>query len=176
MTFRASCRRVLPALVVIGLALTGCTAQPDPTPAPSPSAAPTAAPTPADDAGIDCDEILSVDGSAKLAADGLEPIEPQLFDPLAEQLEEAGGTACSWGKPRTDLVLTVVQLNVPDSDWEGWEAALAEADYVDATATGTYTGPVEPGAGLSPVAVVTGDRITFLSAPVFADLLAPHAI
>ena len=177
MTFRASRRHVLPALVVIGLALTGCSAQPDPTPTPSPSPAPTVAPTTGpDEAGIECDEILSVDGSAKLAADGLDPVGPQLFDALAMQLEEAGGTACAWGKPQSDIGLTVVQLNVPDAEWDEWEAALAEAGYVDANATGTYTGPVEPGTGVSPIAVVTGDRVTFLSAPVFADLLAPHAI
>ena len=176
MTFRASCRRILPALVVIGLGLTGCTVQPDPNTDAEPGGYAAAAPTPADEAGIDCDEILSVDGSRSSPPTASSRSSPSSSIRSPSELEEAGGAACSWGKPRTDPVLTVVQLNVPDSDWEGWEAALAEADYVDATATGTYTGPVEPGAGVSPVAVVTGDRITFLSAPMFADLLAPHAI
>ncbi|HET6672047.1 MAG TPA: hypothetical protein VFG92_01620 [Agromyces sp.] len=170
--------RTLPALIVLGLALTGCTAQPQPqpSPAPSPSAAPT---TPATDAAaIECDEMLGADGNAKLAADGLDPVEPQLFDSLAVQLEEAGGTACAWGRPQSEAGLTVVQLLVPDADWVAWEVTLVEAGYAEMNggADGRYAGPVDPGTGVSTVAVVSGDRITFLNTSAFADLLAPHAI
>ncbi|GAA1762537.1 hypothetical protein [Agromyces humatus] len=173
----ANLARTLPALVVLGLALTGCTAQSEPVPSPSPAATTPAATTPAAVDAIECDNVLAPDGYAKLAADGLEPIEPRLFDSLAVQLEEAGGTACSWGKPQTDIILTVVQLNVPDADWASWETALADAGYaVDSdSANGTYTGP-DPGTGLNTVAVVAGDRITFLTTPAFADLLVPHSI
>ncbi|MCD2441043.1 hypothetical protein LQ757_02025 [Agromyces sp. SYSU K20354] len=170
--------RTLPALVVLGLALTGCTAQLQPEPSPSPTLTTPAPTTPAASVGIECDRVLGSDGNAKLAADGLEPVEPQLFDPLAVQLEEAGGTACAWGRPQTDIGLTLVQLSVPDAEWAAWETALADAGYaVDSDAAdGMYTGPVDPGTGVSTVAVVAGDRITFLNTAVFADLLAPHAI
>ena len=171
----ANLARTLPALVVLGLALTGCTAQPEPSPSPAPT---TPAPSPSPAAAVECDDVLGPDGHAKLAADGLEPVEPRLFDPLAVQLEEAGGTACAWGRPQTDIGLTLVQLPVPDAEVAVWEAALAEAGYaVDSdSANGLYTGPVEPGSGVSTVAVVAGDRITFLNTAAFADLLAPHAI
>ena len=167
----------LPILVILGLGLglglTGCLDQPQPTPTPSPVAT-----TPAAAAPIECDAVLGSDGYAKLAEDGLEPVEPQLFDPLAIRLEEAGGTACAWGLPQSDVGLTLVQLPVPDADWAGWEAALAEASYVEGgdAASGAYAGPVDPGTGLSTIAVVSGDRITFLSTAAFAGLLAPHAI
>jgi hypothetical protein len=61
---------------------------------------------------------------------------------------------------------------------QGWEAALAEAGYVEGgdAASGAYAGPVDPGTGLPTIAVVTGDGITFLSTAAFAGLLAPHAI
>ena len=96
----------LPILVILGLGLglglTGCIDRPQPTPTPSP--APT---TPAAAAPIECDAVLGSDGYAKLAEDGLEPVEPQLFDALAIQLEEAGGTACAWGLPQSDVGLTL---------------------------------------------------------------------
>jgi hypothetical protein len=173
MTFRS---RSLPLVLVLGLALSGCTSQPTPVPttSPSPPAAPEAAEAPT---SVECTDILSADGNAKLAADGLEPREPRVVDPLAIRLVDAGGVACTWVKPQTDLILTAVQLPVPDSEWETWEAALADSGFVDSTGSGAlYTGPVEGGSGMSPVVVVMGDRITFLNVPAFADLLAPHAI
>lgn len=168
----------LVAAVCLGFALSACTAQPQPTPSPSPSpsAAAPAASEPAEAPSVECPDILSADGNAKLAADGLEPRDPEFVDPFAVRLVDAGGVACTWVKPQTDLVLEVVQLPVPDSEWETWEAALDDAGFVDSTGSGAlYTGPVG-GSGLSPVVVVTGDRITFLSTPAFADLLAPHTI
>lgn len=173
--------RSLPLLVVLGLALAGCTAAPQQSPVPTPSPAPATTPPETDAgeaSGIDCSTVLSPEGYAKLTSDGLEPIEPRAFDELAIEMTDAGGTACSWGKPQTDITLTVVQVLVPDEDLAGWEATLADTGYVaqDDPGAGVYTGPIDPGTGLSPIAVVTGDRITFLSAPTFEELLAAHAI
>ena len=172
--------RLLPlvAALCLGSSLSACTAQPQPMPSPSPSETAPEAQAPAEaPTSVECPDILSADGNAKLAADGLEPREPRVVDPLAVRLVDAGGVACTWVKPQTDLILTVVQLPVPDSEWETWEAALTDAGFVDSTGSGAlYTGPVEGGSGMSPVVVVTGDRITFLNVPAFADMLAPHTI
>ena len=173
MTFSS---RPLPLIVVpvLALALSGCTGPSQETPPPSADPSASSQPSPSQ---VACDDLLSPDGTAKLAADGLEPVDPQLYDPLATQMADAGAVTCAWGKPDTDIVLTAVQLPVPDAEWSEWETALAEADYVDSTGTGTlYTGPVEAGSGVSPVVVATGDRITFLSTPAYAELLAQHAI
>jgi hypothetical protein len=93
--------------------------------------------------------------------------------PLAAQLIEAGGLSCNWGKPQTDLVLTVAQLS--DVDFGVWEPALADAGFVETNdpVPGAYTGPVDPGAGISPVVVVNGDTMTFVSALSFAGWIAP---
>ncbi|MEV1128848.1 hypothetical protein [Agromyces sp. NPDC049794] len=173
-----SSSRSLPFIVVLALALSGCTGPSEPTPPPSPSPSTTAEATPTPTPTlVDCPDILSADGNAKLAADGLEPRDPRVVDPFAVRLVDAGGVACTWVKAQTDLVLTVVQLPVPDSEWNAWETALLEADFVDSTGSGTlFTGPIEVGSGVSPVVVASGDRITFLNTPAFADLLAPHTI
>jgi len=173
MTFSS---RSLPLIVVpvLALALSGCTGPSQETPPPSADPSASSQPSPSH---VECDDLLSPEGTAKLAADGLEPTEPQLFDAFATRMADAGAIACAWGKPDTDLVLTAVQLPVSDAEWSEWETALVEADYVDSTGTGTlYTGPAEAGSGVGPVVVATGDRITFLSTPAYAELLAQHAI
>ena len=178
--------RALPALLLVTLALAGCVATPTPTPpasespavtpSPSASAEPTTEPSAAPAAT--CDTVLTADAYAKLANDGLESREPPAVDhmatyyPFAAQLIEAGGLSCSWGKPQTDLVLTVTQL--ADADSGAWAAALADAGFVESNdpVTGAYTGPVDPGTGISPVVVVAGDSMTFVSAPTFAGWIA----
>jgi hypothetical protein len=175
----------LPALLLVTLALAGCVATPAPTPTPSepPASSPPAAAEPTTEPSAapaaTCDTVFTADAYAKLASDGLEPREPHAVDdlatsyPLAAQLIEAGGLSCNWGKPQTDLVLTVAQLS--DADSGVWGPALAEAGFVETNdpVPGAYTGPVEPGAGISPVVVVTGDSMTFVSAPTFAAWIAP---
>jgi hypothetical protein len=170
-----------PALLFVTLALVGCVATPAPTPTPSqspaatPSPSPSAEPTtePAAGPAATCETVLTADAYAKLDADGLEPRDPMMFDPLAMQMAEAGGLGCTWGKPQTDITLTVAQLT--DADWGVWEPALADAGFVETNdpVAGAYTGPVESGAGISPVVVVTGDSMTFVSAPTFAGWIAP---
>ena len=122
--------------------------------------------------------MLTADAYAKLADDGLEPREPPAVDqlayyPIAAQMVEAGGLSCHWGKPQTDIGLTVTQLS--DADSAVWAPALADAGFVETNdpVPGAYTGPVDGGTGISPVVVVTGDNLTFVSAPTFAGWIAP---
>lgn len=181
MTLRIAHGGVLALFVAIPL-LTGCTAgAPDAKAVPSASEAPQTAsalptpePTPVAQP-TDCGAVLTEEAMTKLSTDGLEPIEPRLFDPLAVQMQEAGGLACSWGKPSTDLVLTVAQVKFDPADESAWLTALDEAGYVatDEPVPGAYTGPVEAGSGLSPVAVLADGTLTFVSAPVFAEWIAP---
>ncbi|SIO00368.1 hypothetical protein SAMN05443544_2151 [Agromyces cerinus subsp. cerinus] len=122
--------------------------------------------------------MLAAEGSQKLSDDGLEPLPtPKVFDALAVRMVEADGIACAWGKPSTDITLTVVQVGVAPGDAGAWSDALAETGYVlsDDPVPGAYTGPVEPGSGISPVAVRADGSLTFVSAPTFASMLAPAA-
>lgn len=178
----------LPALILVTLALAGCVATAAPTAPPSESpetsspptasAEPTTEPTAVPAAT--CDTVFTADAYTKLVGDGLEPRVPDAVDhmatfyPFAAQLVEAGGLSCNWGKPQTDLVLTVAQLS--DADLGVWQPALADAGFVETNdpVPGAYTGPVDPGAGISPVVVVTDDTLTFVSAPTFAGWIA-HA-
>jgi hypothetical protein len=156
-------------LLVATLALAGCV--PTPTPTPTPTASPPASATPTASAepttessasppAAACDAVFTPDAYAKLANDGLEPV-------------EAGGLSCHWGKPQTEIGLTVTQLS--DAHPAVWGSALADAGFVEANdpVPGAYTGPVDPGSGISPVVVVTGDTMTFVSAPTFAGWIAP---
>lgn len=174
-------------MLFLAIALTGCVATPAPTPTPSapppatPLQTPAAEPTtePSADSAATCDTVLTADAYAKLATDGLLPNEPDAahhlatFYPMAAQMVEAGGLACDWGRPQSDTGIMVVQLS--DVDLGVWEPALAEAGFVETNdpVPGAYTGPVDPGAGISPVVVVTDDTLTFVSAPTFAGWIAP---
>lgn len=145
------------------------------TPAPE-ATTPTPEPTapPADTAT--CATVLSVEGYEKIAADGLEPVDPpQVFDQLAVRMADSGGVACSWGRPRTDLVLTVVQLPVAAADEATWIQALAETGYAatDDPVPGAHTGQPDAANGISPVAVLSSGTLTFVSSPAFAGLIAP---
>jgi len=170
-----------PALLFVTLALAGCvaTAAATPTPSQSPAATPSPSPSaepttePAAGPAATCDTVLTADAYAKLEADGLEPREPRIFDPLATQMAAAGGLSCMWVRPQTDIALTVAQLN--DADWGAWQPALADAGFVETNdpVAGAYTGHVESGAGISPVVVVTDDTLTFVSVPAFAGWIAP---
>lgn len=173
----------LPAVLLVTLALAGCVATPTPTPSPSESPAaspsPTATAEPSAAPAATCDTVFTADAYTRLASDGLEPREPHAVGglagvyPLAAQLIEAGGLSCRWGKPQTDIALNVVQLF--DADFGIWQPALADAGFVETNdpVPGAYTGPVDPGAGISPVVVITEDTLTFVSAPTFASWIAP---
>ncbi|WP_430647083.1 hypothetical protein [Agromyces sp. GXS1127] len=172
---------VAAALLVVGLA--GCTGA---DPAPSSSPEPTAStPAPADSPSAEptgdaqsvpatCETVLVPDGYAKLEADGLEARAATLFDPIAIAIEEEGGLVCSWGRPNTDLVLDVAQIAIGD-DEAAWIAELAEAGYVpgDGPVPGGYRGQPDAGNGISPVVVVEGGTLTYVSTPTFAEFLLP---
>src|SRR4029453_13349233 len=115
--------------------------------------------------------------SARPAGKGLEPREANVVDPLAMQMEAAGGVACEWGKPQTDLVLTVVQVPVGSADEPTWLTALAEHGFAETgqPVAGAFPGPVETGSGIRPVAVPAHGSLPFVSAPTYAELLAPAA-
>jgi hypothetical protein len=162
--------------------LTGCTAPPSSassatttggtpaptatTPTPEPIAVPPAA---------TCDTVLSAEGYQKIAGDGLEPLaSPQVFDDLAIRMVAAGGIACAWGRPNTDLVLTVVQVGVAPAEQATWSQAIGESGYVltDDPISGAYSGPADAANGITPVAVPTSEVLTFVSSPAFAGLIA----
>ena len=164
--------------------LSGCTngiddATAAPTATSSASAEPSASASPTPDAApaATCDTVLSAEGYQKLSDDGLEPTTAGFADTLAERMIDAGGLACSWGKPQTDIVLTVVQLDVSSSAEATWSEALAAEGFVagDSAVAGEFTGPVDGGSGLSPVAVLAGGTLTFVSVPAFASMLAPSS-
>lgn len=138
---------------------------------------PTATPAPTADAApaATCDTVLAAEGYAKLTDDGLEPRPASAYDPLAVRMIEAGGLACAWGKPQTDIILTVVQVRVTPADEAQWVTALAETGYVqsDDPVPAAFTGPVDGGTGGSPAAVLANGTLTYVSAPVFAGMLAP---
>ncbi|WP_136707658.1 hypothetical protein [Agromyces sp. H66] len=175
----------IPTVLFAALALAACTAAPDATPTPSapatatPSPDATSEPQPAAEPAANCDTVLTQDAYAELATDGLEPLEPPAADhlatyyPVAAQMVEAGGPSCHWGKPQTDIGLTVTQAT--GVDLAVWATALADAGFTETNepVPGAHTGPVDPGTGISPVVVVDGDRVTFVSAPDFATWIAP---
>jgi hypothetical protein len=163
--------------------LTGCTAAPPSSTSPAPTSgttpAPTAiAPTPepiAVPAAATCDTVLSAEGYQKIAGDGLEPLaSPQVFDDLAIRMVAAGGIACAWGRPNTDLVLTVVQVGFAPAEQPTWSQAIDESGYVltDDPIPGAYSGPADAANGIMPVAVPTSEVLTFVSSPAFAGLIA----
>ena len=162
--------------------LAGCTAAP-----PSPSAAPTPDTTPAPTApaptpeptalpsAATCETVLSAEGYQKIVTDGLEPLaSPPVFDELAIRMVGAGGIACAWGRPNTDLVLTVVQVGVAPAEEATWSQALDESGYVltDAPISGAYSGPADAANGIPPVALPGAEVLTFVSSPAFAGLIA----
>lgn len=183
MTRRPALGGALIAAVAIAL-LGGCATPNDlapstspPTASSAPSASPDPSPTPSAAPAATCNTVLAAEGYQKLADDGLElrPA-PRAFDALAVRMVEAGGVACTWGKPNTDIALTVVQVGVTPLD-DAWTVALAETGYVltDDPVAGAHSGPAEPGSGISPVAVLTDGTLTFVSTPTFATMLAPAA-
>ncbi|GAA1509681.1 hypothetical protein BJ978_001138 [Agromyces terreus] len=197
-------RSTLDALVLVvgaalvGSALTGCaagapatgsrtpaasSASPGPTDQPATNATESAQPTgtastpPADPTADGCEHVLTAAALAQLRDDGLEQVEVGVstYYPIADDLIEAGGVACKWGRPSSDASITVVQLSGIDVAASEWPAALAEAGYAETgdPVAGTYTGPADPGTGVPSAVLVESDRLTFVSAPPFAADIAP---
>ena len=178
MTRRLALGSTLLAAAAITL-LAGCTGTtPAPTtPTPSSTATAESTPTPTPDAArtATCETVLAAEGNVKVAGDGLTPAAADAFEPLTTQMVDAGALACAWGKPQTDIALTVFQVRVTPADETQWRAALAGTGYAETNdpVPGAFTGPVDPGTGVSPVAVLAGGTLTFVSAPTFATMLSP---
>jgi hypothetical protein len=119
--------------------------------------------------GASCEDVLAPEAYAKMEADGLEPTVFTPFDPIAVRIAEEGGLACAWGKPQTDLVLSVAQIAA--SDESAWSSALAEAGYTrtDDPVAGAYSGQPDAGNGISPVVIVADGTVTFVTLPDFAQ-------
>ena len=175
---------LLAALAIV--LLSGCTptgpdatAVPTPSPTSAPTSTPEAAPTPTPGAAPapTCDTVLAAEAYQKLADDGLTPTAVGVGYPLVERMTEAGALACAWGKPQTDIALTVVQVPLGSADEATWRSSLAELGYVESgePVAGSFTGPVDPGSGVSSVAVLADGTLTFVSAPTFATMLAVSA-
>lgn len=164
------------AALALSLGLAACASDdPAETAAPTmPSAAspePTTTEQPA--IGASCEDVLAPDAYAKLEADGLEARTPDPVDPVAQRIVEDGGIACAWVKPQTDNMLALAHATGVD---EGeWTTALAEAGYAqtDEPVAGAWTGPAEPGSGVTPVVVLADGTITWVSAPDFAQWVRP---
>ena len=155
----------------------GATPSPSRTTAPSPTPEPSPVPTPDAAPAATCDTILADEAYQKLTDDGLAPTGVGVGYPLVERMTEAGALGCAWGKPNTDIALTVVQLPLGSADDTTWRSTLGELGYVEGgqPVAGSFTGPVDPGSGISSVAVLAGGTLTFVSAPTFATMLAPPA-
>jgi hypothetical protein len=169
---------LLAALAIV--LLSGCTPTGDDAtaiPAPSPTSSPTPEPAPAAAPAATCDTVLAAAGYQKLAGDGLAPTAVGVGYPLVERMTEAGALACAWGKPQTEIALTVVQVPLGSADEAIWRSTLAELGYVESgqPVAGSFTGPVDPGTGVSSIAVLMGGTLTFVSAPTFATMLAVPA-
>jgi len=119
--------------------------------------------------------VLAAEAYQKLADDGLAPTTVGVGYPLVERMTEAGALACAWGKPQTDIALTVAQVPLGSAGEGTWRSSLAELGYVESgePVAGSFTGPVDPGSGVSSVAVLAGGTLTFVSAQIFASMLAP---
>ncbi|WP_092963422.1 hypothetical protein [Agromyces sp. CF514] len=176
-------------LLALGAALlTGCSAGAPAPAGPATSEPPAVSASPSDSvaepatgtgteaAAATCESVLSADANAQLAADGLDQVDvgQSTFYAIADDLIAAGGLACKWGRPSSDVAFTVVQLAGLDVPASEWPAALAEAGYTltDDPVPGTYTGPADPGTGVPSVVVVGADRLTFVSVPLHAVDLA----
>jgi hypothetical protein len=183
MTSPAPTALLAAALLLAGAALTGCGATSTndastteaatsgaTTDAPGADPSSPSAPTTPGEPG--CDSVLTDAARAQLEADGLEQVDvgASTYYAIADDLVEAGGLACKWGRPSSDVSMTVVQLSGVDVATSEWPAALAAEGYVETgdPVPGAYTGPADPGTGLPSVVVVTADRLTFVSAPTFA--------
>ena len=180
-------RRALPAAVILlALGLSACSpgapaadgTDPSATASPEPSASaaaePTASPpTPAVTAAT-CDTVLTPDAYAKIEADGLEPTPFTPFDPLSIRIAEEGGLTCAWGRPRTDLILSVAQV-ATGADEAAWIDALAAGGYsqTDDPVPGAYTGQPDAANGITPTVIIADGTVTFVSAPTFAGWVRP---
>ena len=180
-------RRALPAAVILlALGLSACSAgtptvddaAPSTTASPKPSAPassePTATPTTPAGIAATCDHVLTPEAYAKIEVDGLEPTPATPFDPLAVRITEEGGLMCSWGRPQTDLILSVAQVPAGD-DETVWTNALAEGGYsqTDDPVPGAYSGQPDAAMGATPTVIIADGTVTFVNLPAYAGWVRP---
>lgn len=178
-------RRALPAAVILlALGLSACAsgtpaaddASATTSPEPSASAMAEPTPTPTAPAGVaaTCDTLLTPEAYAKIEADGLEPTPFTPYDPLSIRITEEGGLTCAWGRPRTDLILSVAQV-ATGADEAAWIDALTAGGYsqTDDPVHGAYTGQPDAANGITPTVIIADGTVTFISAPTFAGWVRP---
>lgn len=165
--------RLLPAVVVLAaLALAGCTTAP--TPDPSPTAAsetPTATPSASSEptaAPVTCETILTELGFQDLADDGL--IAREYTDDGSTDLQfmiDAGGVACRWAIPSTDIVATVGQAPMSQADWDSKRASLEAEGFTptDDPAAGFLLGPPDAASGVSGGFLWRDGQLYYVSVP-----------
>lgn len=182
MTRRHLPRFLAPTAALLALGLAGCTvgapagATDAPSPTPTASASESAETSPSEPASATatCDNVLTSEAYAKIETDELLPTLFTPFDPIAVRIADAGGLTCAWGRPQTDLVLSVAQVTT-GADESAWMNALAEGGYTrtDDPVAGAFIGQPEAGNGITPVVIVADGSITFVSSPAFAGWVTP---
>ena len=165
--------RLFPAVfVLVALALSGCTpaVTPDPSGTPTASATPTATPSASAEptaAPVTCDTILTELGFQDLADDGL--IEQEFTGDGEVDLRfmiDAGGVACRWGKPSTDIIATIGQAPMSQADWDSKRASLEAEGFTptDDPAIGFLVQPVA-GSGVHGGFLWRDGQLYYVSAP-----------
>lgn len=161
-----------PAVLLLAtVALTGCgTGAPAPstttTTAPSATATPTASPT-ATAAAVTCDTILTEPGRQGLADDGLTEREYTAGRTDLQFMIDAGGVACRWVKPSTDIGATVAQAPFTEAEWDAKQSALETEGYepTDDPAPGFLLEPTDPAGDLRGGFLWRDGQVYFVSSP-----------
>jgi len=171
-------RSSLPAVLLLAaVALTGCgTGAPAPstttTTAPSATATPTVSPS-ATTAAVTCDTILTAPGAQQLADDGLTAREYTTGRTDLQFMIDAGGVACRWAKPSTDVVATVAQAPFAEAEWAARQSAL-EAEGFEPTndpAAGFLLEPTDPAGDLRGGFLWRDGQVYFVSSPSLLNSL-----
>lgn len=171
--------RLLTALVAtIGtLALAGCGSgapTSSSTSTSTPSATPTSTPsaeTTATAAAATCDTILTEQGYADLEQTQMEPRAYQVTRTDLTFLVDAGGVACTWTKPQTDISATVAQAPFDETAWAAKQAELEAAGFVESDESGLpfLIEPTDPGGNLSGGFVWQDGQLFYVSTPSLLD-------
>src|SRR5690606_6641034 len=97
---------------------------------PTPTATQTESDTPAADPPS-CEDVLTADGYAKLAADTLTLRDATPAGPVVTEMIAQGALGCTWVRPAAAITASYAQLNV-GADQPRWEARLAESGWTPA--------------------------------------------
>lgn len=166
----------LPAVLLLAaVALTGCgTGAPAPstttTTAPSATPTPTASPT-ATAAAVTCDTILTEAGRQGIADDGLTAREYTAGRTDLQFMIDAGGVACRWVKPSTDIGATVAQAPFTEAEWDAKQSGLEAGGFepTDDPAAGFLLEPTDPAGDLRSGFLWRDGQLFFVSSPSLLD-------